>query len=304
MIYALVGTNSFLVQQKLREIRSSFIKKHGRDGVETHAGENIDPDNLTSMLASVSLFASHRLIIIKHLSENKAAAERFMDLMKTIPHETTVLLVEGALDKRTAYYKALKKLNEFHELSELDEQTLAAWAQAMVEKEGAVIDQQAIRALLAATGGDQERLAHEIVKLAAYTKEITPETVALLVEESPQDNVFELLTAALGGKTQQALKILDQLERAHADPFQLVNMLIWQVHILSVVASAGEVSDQDIARGAKINPFVVSKTRTLARRLNQGQLQNIIDRTAQLDISLKTGTAEPWRLLEQIILSI
>lgn len=304
MIYVLAGTNSFQIQQQLRALREEFITKYGREGVEVYAGENLEPSELPNLFSSASLFTSHRLVIIKQLSENKAAAEQFIALIKTTPDETTVVLTEGGLDKRTAYYKALKKLEYFHEYGELEERTLAQWVKETVAAAQATIDETAVQVLLSAAGTDQQRLSNEVAKLAAYSKDITVETVRLLVEQNPRDSVFDLLEAALGDKQSRALQLLDQLERAHEDPFQLVNMLIWQVHILAVVASAEDMPDGDVARNMKFNPYVVSKTRRLAKRINRRQLQKIIDQTAKLDIRLKTGTAEPWRLLEQTIIAL
>lgn len=302
MIQVFCGSNLFQIQQELRKARSVFTEQHGSAGLETYSGEQIEADQLPGLLSSVSLFASHRLIVIKYLSVNNSAAEKFVELLETVPEETTVIIVEGVLDRRTAYYKSLKKLEGFHEYSELDEASLTAWIKQVVADEGASIEWQAVRALLEAVGNDQQRLANELQKLAAYSEQITAEHIQRLVEPNPRDSVFELLEAVLGGKQRQALNVLDRLEKAHQDPYQLVNMLIWQVNILSVVASAEGVADSQIAKDAKINPYVVSKTKRLASNMERRRLYRIIDAVAKLDNQLKTANSNPWRALEATIL--
>jgi DNA polymerase III subunit delta len=301
VIYTLCGPNTFAIQEKLAEIKQKFVDKNGSDGVEVYS-ENVDPANLPHILTSVSLFAPERLVILKNISENKTAAERLTELVENLPDGVTVVIKEGLLDKRTGYYKALKKLTDFHELIEPSEPELMTWIQNRVKEEGGTISSQVARKLYETTGPDQLRLSNEIPKLVAFQSEVTVEAIEELVEPNPRDTVFQLLESTLGGNTKQALTILDNLERSFEDPFQTANMLIWQTQVLAVVKSAGERSDQEVAKAAKLNPYVVQKTRALARRIDRTKLLRIIDTVAQLDVRLKSTSVEPWRALEQTIL--
>lgn len=303
MITVLSGPNAYGIRQKLAEIKQQFIQQHGEAGVEEYNGEQLEPSQLPSMLTGATLFATTRLVIIKRLAENKAAAEQLLGMLKSIPEETTVLLVEGTLDKRTAFYKTLKKETDFQEFTELDESAAMQWAREYAKQQGGELDTSSARTLVHFVGSDQLRLAHELTKLVAYNPKITDENISLLVEKNPQDTIFQLLESALGGKTTQALEVLENLERAHEDPFQAANMLIWQTNILAVVASGKTVADAQIAKDTKVNPFVVKKTRGLASRLSKQKLNQIIDAVAELDVQLKTTSAQPWRLLEHTLLS-
>lgn len=303
MIHVLTGTNSFMIQEKLRTIRADFIQHHGSEGVEVYESGQLTEHELINILSSTSLFSSSRLIVLKRLSENKLVAEKLIDQLNLISNDTILILVEGVIDRRTAYYKELKKLDGFSEFSELDEHALGRWVAERVTAAGGVIEPSTIRALIATTGNDQQRLSHEIQKLVSYQSTITPESVKLLIEPNQEDNVFALLEAALGGRRAQALKLLEDLERSHQDPFQLVNMLIWQVHIMAIVASSAKTSDKEVSSDMKLNPFVVGKTRRLVSGIGKQKLRGIIDATALLDISLKTGSSEPWPLLGQTIIA-
>jgi DNA polymerase III delta subunit len=143
-----------------------------------------------------------------------------------------------------------------------------------------------------------------VAKLVAYDSKITSKTVEELVEKRPEDTIFQLLEYALSGKTSQALGVLEGLEKAHEDPFQTASMLIWQTNILAIVHSAKDVSDSEIAKTAKLNPFVVKKTRLLAARLTKAKLRQIIDAVSLLDVTLKTTSTDPWRLVERSVLSV
>ncbi len=298
MIHVLFGPNRYGLNQRLKELRDAFVLKYGADGVEGVAGELLDVQELSSLVTGVTLFATHRLVIINSLAQNKPVAERFAELLSSIPDEITVIMVEAQLDKRTSFYKSLQKQASLEVFAELDERTATAWVQDYVTQEGGSIDSSTARYLVESVGLDQMRLKKELEKLVVYEPVVTTEVIDALVEKTPQQLVFQLLEHAFTGRLQQALTLLDEMERAHEDPFQLMNMLIWQTHILALVASAREVSDSVVAKEAKLNPFVIQKTRSLLMRSGGGKLKAIIEAVAVADHTLKSSSVNPWRTLE------
>lgn len=298
MIHVLSGKNAYLRTQKLRTLVHEFSQLHGMDWVERVAGENVTLADLPSLLQGGSLFSSHRMVIIRDLSVNKDAAEKLLEMLENIPEEVELVLVEPQLDKRSSFYKKLKVLPGFIEFEEPKEPELTRWVEQYIKDSGGSIGSAAIRQLIEYVGLDQQRLANEVDKLLAYDPVVSPETVELLVERRPQSTVFHLLEQALGGQAEKARATLGALESAFEDPYQVANLLIWQVQAVAVVKSAGSRSDGDIAKSAKLNPYVVSKTRRLARVMSQNQLNIVIDRVASMDIKLKSTSVQPWRLLE------
>lgn len=303
MITVLSGPNQYGISQKLATIKADFIREFGPAGVEIYSGEQIQIESLASLLSGVTLFASNRLVIIRDLSSNKVVAEQLLSILKSIPSEVHVLLLEGQLDKRTAYYKTLKKEADFYELGELEGEALATWVGGYVKAQGGTIANRTIHVLINYVGSDQLRLVNELDKLIAFNPEITESAITDLVEKRPEDTVFQLLDSALGGKQRQALTILEELESAHEDPFQIANMLIWQTHILAVVSSSNSVPEADLAKATKLNPFVVRKTKGLAARLGKQDITKIINAVAALDIRLKSTATNPWQVIEQTILA-
>lgn len=304
MITVLFGANRLALQQRLAALKKQFTDQYSEAGVEEVSAERIQPEQLATLLSGVSLFAPQRLVVIKNLVQSNALAERFMELIASTSVETQVLLVEQQLDKRTTLYKLLKKLATLEEFTELDETTAAEWAGSFAKNEGGRLDSRTARYLVAHVGSNQLQLKNELEKLIAYDPNITQATIDELVEKTPQESVFLLLELAFGGQKKAALELLDSMERAHDDPFQLVSMLIWQTHILAVVASAENTADAQIAKDAKLSPYVVQKTRALVRRLSRSQLKQIIDVIIACDTNLKTSSAEPWRVLEQALIQL
>ncbi len=188
MITVLHGPNKYAINQKLIELKTEFIKKYGEHGVETLDPGQLEPDQLSSMLTGVTLFSSNRFVVIRDLISYKALAEQLGIVLKSIPEEVEVVLLEKQVDKRTSLYKFLKKEVNVYEFSELDEVQLTNWIQAEVKSHSGIIDTSAARFLTQYIGLDQSRALQEINKLIAYDPIITKETIKELVEPSSQDS--------------------------------------------------------------------------------------------------------------------
>lgn len=304
MITVLTGSNAYELSQDLRKRTAEFVKKYGESGVERIQGLQIQPESLPNLLTGVSLFAANRLVIIKNLSENKPVAEQFLKLLKSISSEVEVVLVEPVLDKRTALYKTLKREAELLEFGEPEEGFLVAWSQDRVKKLGGSLELGSARKLVRYVGLDQSRLKNEIDKLVAYDIKVTENSIEELVEKNAEETVFQLLDLVFSGQKSRALEILGALERAHEDPYQVASMLVWQTHILAIVHSAGTAPEAEIAKSAKLNPFVVRKTRALSNSVSRTKLSHILNEVSECDVKLKSTATDPWRVVEQTILSL
>ncbi|MCA9309018.1 DNA polymerase III subunit delta [Candidatus Saccharibacteria bacterium] len=306
MIVTAVGENVFERAQFVAELKADFIAKYGNDGVEEYDGDKLEVGSLGSLLGGVSLFASHRLVIVRNLSENSEVAEKLLDKLADVPDEVILLLIETKLDKRTALYKTLKKDTDFHEFMQRSDAEVERWILDEVKRQGGDISTREARLLREYCGNDQSRLFNEIAKLTAYDTHITHESIELLVDKNPSDTVFELLESAMSGRRAAALKKLVALERAHEDPYQIASMLVWQAHIMAIVLAAdvARVSEGEVAKDHKINPYVVKKSHSLVSRVSPAGVKKIVARVAELDTRLKTGTYSPWRAIENTIVQL
>jgi DNA polymerase-3 subunit delta len=304
MITVLTGNNSFLRGKKLTQLKGAFSEKYGKENIERVAGEDLEVAQLPSLLQGGTLFSSNRMVIIRDLSKNKETSEKFIEYLEKVPEEVSVVLIEGQLDKRTSLYKTLKKSTDFQECIEPSDNDLLKWVTEYTKEQGGEIDQTTARKLIEYVGVDQQRLVGEVEKLVAFNPKVTSSSVEELVEKRPQSTAFQLLDLVLSDQKEKALGVLDNLERAFEDPYQIANLLIWQVQVLAVVKSAGSRPDSEIARETKLNPYVISKTKSLARRIDTQKLNKIIELSTQLDIDLKSTNAKPWRLVEHTILAI
>lgn len=302
MIITLTGENTYAIAQAERQVVDAFVQKHGANGIERVDAEGLEPVRLPDLLQGATLFAPVRLVILKNLAANKSVLEPLTEALRHAADETTVVVADAGLDKRTKLYKFLKTGN-FQEFPALDESKLVAWVQQETARADAEITKADAQYLVQRVGHDQWRLHHELAKLASYQPQINRGTIDSLVEPSPEGNAFELLDAALAGQTARVSQLVQGL-KTEEDPYKLFGLLASQVHALAVCATAGGRSPEVIAKDAGIHPFVVRKTQALARRLGTPRVQRIAHEVADCDWHLKSTGADPWYLLETTLQKI
>lgn len=304
MIVSIVGPNNILVQQELAKLRADFVKKHGDLALEQLDAEESEMEKLAEAMQSLPFLASKKLVIIKAPSSNKQFAEQFENIIQNIPETTDVILVEQRPDKRTAFYKTLQKLTDFHEFKELDARELPSWIMNEAKRLGGSISLSDARHLVERVGANQQLLGTELEKLITFDPKVTKETIDQLTEQAPQSSIFELLDAAFAGQTQRMQALYEQQRAQKVEPQQIMAMIAWQLHILALVKTAGERSADQIAREASINPFVVRKSLNITKNLSHKQLKDLVHRAYLLDIKLKSQTIDADEALQHFLISI
>ena len=294
----------FGLQRELQGLTTGFVAEHGDIAVERLDAEEASFERLQESLQSSPFLAARKLVIIRSPGANKKFAEQLESILITLPETTDVVLVESKIDKRSSYYKTLKKLTDMRSFPALDEQGLSAWLADTAKEQGGTIDRTSARFLVERVGADQQVLASELNKLLTYDPAITRHTIELLTEPTPQSKIFDLLEAAFAGNTKQALALYQDQRDQKVDPSQIIAMLTWQFKIVAIVESAGSRSDADISREAKLSPYTLQKSRAITRRLKVVRLKELITELLTIDARSKRENIDLDESLQNFLLQL
>lgn len=293
-------------------------------GLERLDGEAASFERLQEVLQSLPFLADKKMVVLTAPSANKQFMEQAERLLTELPQTTEAVIVEPKLDKRLAYYKLLKKQKNFREFLPLDEAMLIKWVCGEAKRRGASISSSDARylvervgtdpRLLVRTGGqsglggrvgtNEQLLASELEKLAIHNARITRASIDLLTEPAAQSTVFELLEAAFVGDHKKALELYHEQRIMKVEPQQVIAMLAWQLHILALIKAAGQRSPEDIAREAKISPFVVRKSAVIARHLTVAQTRRLIADLLTIDMRLKRESLNADDALQHYLMTL
>jgi DNA polymerase-3 subunit delta len=216
--------------------------------VEPH----FDWDRLARSGASLSLFASRRLIEVRLPTgrPDRDGAAAITEWCKAPAPDTVLLISAQQWSKKHegAWVKAVERAGQYVWLKPPKIDSLPSWIRARMRQHGFAPSDDAVALLASRAEGNLLAIAQEIDKLAALREggPVSAEELESLGDDNAVYDVFRLTDAAFGGDAPRALRILAGLR---AEGEQLVPMLGWvlnQVDLALRLASA-----PDFATGAR-----------------------------------------------------
>jgi DNA polymerase III subunit delta len=304
MIVTLTGANDLLRKSELAKLVAAFESEYDAMAIERFDGEETAATRMRESIQSMPFLSARKLVILREPGKQKEFAEAIDKVLKEIADSTDLIVYEPKLDKRSSYYKTLKKSTDFREFGELDAVSLAKWAVEYVKDQGGNLSASDAKMLIDRIGLNQQMLRTELDKLVAYAEQVTRENITLLTEPLPQSTVFELLDAAFAGKSQRVFELYREQRALKIEPQAIIPMLAWQLHVLAVVKSAGQRSVEQIAQEAKLNPFVVRKSQGIASRLTLEHIKRLIADLLELDKQLKRTSIDADEALQLYFLNV
>lgn len=285
MIHILTGENEFELNRQLELLVAEFVSQYGELALERMDGEEISPKQLTDSVSNLPFLASKKMVVVRGAS-SKDLLEKVAEF--EVPDTTELIVTVPKVDKRANYYKKLSKLPGFKDFSITAANQLTPWVLKEVERQKGTINYKDAQYLVDVLGGNQMLLSSEIKKLVTYKPQITKKTIDLLCEPTPQSSVFQLLDAAFAGEIERAQKIYREQRVQKVEPIAIMGLIAWQLHILAIVKLAGSRSVNQIAKDAKLNPYVVQKSKRIADKLTLAKIKQLVSDALQLDIDLKS----------------
>lgn len=304
MIITLTGENSFGLGAALRQLVDSFVVDHGGLTLQHLDGEETGFAGVQQALTSLPFLAAQQLVVLRTPGKNKQFVEQFEQLLTAVPSTTDVIIVEPKLDKRLNYYKFLKDQTDFRQFPELDRNGLVRWLTSTAQENAGSLGPGDAGYLVDRIGVNQQLLAHELDKLLLYNPKISRQTIDLLTEPAVQSTIFQLLEAAFIGRSDETLSLYAQQRALKVEPQQIIAMLAWQLHVVSVIKAAGNLSANQIAQEAGISPYVIGKSQTIARRLSLAELKKRVADLETIDKRMKRTLINPDEALKHYLLSL
>jgi len=304
MVITISGNNHFLLQKELNNLVADFVSKNGDLALEKIDGEEAEFERISEAIQSLPFLANKKMVVLRSPGAQKQFAEQIEELLQSIPDTTQVIIIEPKLDKRLVYYKVLKSKTDFREFVELDGQILSKWLVQEALDTGGKLSVIDANYLVERVGASQQLLASELEKLLNYNPNITKETIDLLTDPTPQSTIFELLDASFAGNRKKAIELYKEQKALKVEPQQIMAMIAWQLHALALVVTAGDSTPDQIAKEAKLNPYVVRKITNIARKTDLKDVKRLISDALTLDVRMKSEKIDPDDAILQYLLTI
>jgi len=321
MFIFLYGADIFRSNEKLSALKNKYLEKNssGTDLSVLDYETNSNAKNLSDILSAQGLFSTKQLVIVKN-SMSKGTSEQQKEILEFIKShskvetdtDSVVIFFENNNPKKNgALFKFLIAHSKKQEFISLDGVHLTNWALAYAKNLSSEISfsRNALNILLAATGNDLYILSNEITKLINYKNSgtITEEDVALLVKSKIDSTMFETIEALLAGNKSRALELFHEQIAKGEDVFYILSMYTYQIRMLLKIGDfywQGMTNASEIAKDSKLHPYVVQKTLSQVRNINEEKAKQILRDLAVIDQDAKTGKIDPILALDNFIVSL
>jgi DNA polymerase-3 subunit delta len=298
--YALVGSDSFLQLEKLREILRLMPKDVQRVDAD---GERAELADVLDELRSFAMFGGAKLVVVRDADEFISRfREQIEDYVAKPSDSATLVLRLASLPKGQRIYKAIDKLGGI-ELCE-PPRDLVRWATDRAKSAHKLsLPLDAARLLVDLIGDDLGRIDSELAKLAidmdGAKQPVTVEQVARSCTFQREQEMWDLSNALAIGDATEALRRWRHL--IQLDPsaeFRAITWLgMWLEDVASVLrGAAGKVSWKYRER----LPLLIKTSQQLGPRGHAKAL----DLLAEVDHQSKTGVGDAARNVERFILQM
>lgn len=241
-IYLILSEQEFLRRQAVDRLRTRVGEVADLDfNLEVFDGEHAAADAIVAACNTLPFASDHRLIIVNNVEKLSKDAAEAIAAYAADPAPTCVLALAGAkLAKNTRLYKAVDKLGGVLERKTPKGADFLRRVAALAAERGKPMEQDAVEALVAATGEDLRRVSAEIDKLVAFIGdrgEITRADVDQVVSETSRTKIWELAEALADRDCRRSLVLADSLLGAGESVFALHATAVRTIRDLMVARS-------------------------------------------------------------------
>jgi len=295
-IYFLQGEREpYFVDLIADQIENNVLQDHEKSfNQKIFYGKDLQADDLIGLAKSFPMAADHKVIIVREAQDFAKQLPKMAQYFKN-PQPSTILVFcfkYKKVDKRTSYFKSLKKNAVIYESKPVYDNQMPQWINKRLQNQGYSIDPKASLMLVDFLGNDLSKVDNELKKLVQLVDEsrkITPELIEENIGISKDYNNFEL-TNALGKKDELKAQQIVQYFASNPKKNPLLLTLAHLFNYFSnliIFHSLEDKSKSTVAKKLGINPFFVGEISQAARKYSIKQAVNSIKIIKDADAQLK-----------------
>ena len=306
-IYLFYGEEAYLKKDYKKKLKDACIDKEDTINFNQYEAKSVNPKEIIDLSQTLPFFAEHRLILLENTGFFKKSCDELAEYVPEIPETSILLFVEDEVDKRTKFYKAVKKYGRVVEFARQNEKILEKWVLGKIKKENRQITPGALHLFFEKTGIDMENIASELEKLLCYTMnktDITEDDVSQICTEQTSNRIFDMIKAIALKKQKEALDLYYDLLELKEPPMRILYLIVRQFNgILQVkdLMSRG-VSGKEIASRIGAAPFVAGKYQAQAKYFEMSTLLDALNECARTEEAVKQGRLNDRLGVELIII--
>jgi DNA polymerase III subunit delta len=293
--YLISGDDDAKIDIWRARVRRRGEEERGPGGLEAFDAAASDPPEVAAALATLSFDPGTRYLLVDQVQSWKPAElEPIKAALGSLPPETVlVLIARGSAPKQLA--SAVKSAGgEAREYAAPKPWQLPKWAVERAGEEGVQLDSETAKELVSIVGQSQQRLAHEIEKLALAVHpetRIRLEDVELLATGDASPGAYDLADALAAGDRREAQAIAERIAAHEGRPGGLLWSIarrLREIHRAAALLEAG-MPEQKVGVAMGRPPWLAKKIVAQARNADRATLERALCALAEAEVEFRGG---------------
>ena len=310
-IYLFIGSDSYL----LNEEKEKLIKEKNVDqfNISSYNFLDSEPLEILNEMMTISLLGEQRMVIIsnpeflKSTYKNTMIVEKFLDYFQNENIDTIlVILSDSDLDYRIKINAILKEKANIKKLAAIEGADLNTWITSRLSNNGYKIEVSALAELIERTDGDISLINNELEKLMLYQtdKNISYNTVKLLVSRNLEDNIFNLLNAFVENDKKTLFQIYEDFMTLNEDEMRIISAISNKLEeiLYTKILINKKLNKDEIATYFKVKPGRAYYMMAAAKKISDSTIMSLLERISNLDYEIKSGKIDKKLGLQLFIL--
>ena len=299
--YLFYGEEEYDISRYIEKIKKCF--SHLEVGVNFYILDKSNVDMLEDLCDLVSFFGSEKLIIVKD-----TGLKFNMNVLDNLNEDTTVIIWENSIDKRTSEWKYLNKNAICIEFSKLNDKDAANYIIKTLGAYGIKVSKDVADYMVSSCTSDKLLLINEFKKITSYLNkgdELTKDVIDYICVKTLNAKVFDMLDLAVNKKHNEAIhklkELIDQKESAIGISIMLFKQ-IKQMYMIKLLELDGKIANVPEILG--MHPFTYRKLSCAVKNYNIDELRNLLLEFGEYDEKSKIGEVDMEKGLIRLVASM
>jgi DNA polymerase-3 subunit delta len=306
-VYMVSGDEPLQQMESLDLIRASLRKQDFVEREILDVDANFDWFRLSEEAASMSLFATRRIVELRLPSgkPGKQGGQAIRDYLARPPEDTVLIINSGKIDgnsKKSAWYKAVEQKGLVVQCWPVPIDKLSFWLKQRFKKRDMDADDEVLAFISQQVEGNLLAADQEIEKLFMLIGpgKVHYQDVAEAIISQSRFNAFELVDMFLTGEPRRVIKIISGLKAEGAVPVMVNWALIRDIRLLAQAANNPSSADFLLKRSGVWQSRISLFKSCLSRHTKQA-INLFLKRCAYIDAASKGMVdANVWDEIESL----
>jgi DNA polymerase III subunit delta len=315
-IYLISGDEHLLAQEACKQIYNHATTQGFTNKEIMHLETGFNWQSFALELNNLSLFAEKSIIELRMPTGKPGdTGGKVLQSYASNPSNYKLLIIIteklDAATQKTKWFKAIENAGIVIQIWPLQTSQVNNWIATKMQQAGLHTNAQGIKLIAEFAEGNLLAAQQEIEKLRLIYQQgnIEPEQILAVITDNARFKVFDLIDNALGGKTKQVLRILENLKNEGTEPpimlWAITKELRSLIDLASLAQKTGNLEQAIQSPSVHINFTRKPIIKQALQRLNIPTMQKMLKYAGTVDLIIKGAIAgNVWNELSYLYLHL